>query len=46
MATFALVLSGVVLVIQDIDRPLSGFTLVSHDSIYSAIAGMEADLAR
>jgi len=46
MMTFALVLSGVVLVIQDFDRPLSGFILVSHDSIHSVIIEMEASLSK
>lgn len=43
---FALVLVGVVVVIQDFDSPLSGLIKVSHDNILSVIADMEADLNR
>lgn len=45
MGIFALVLAGVVLVIQDFDRPITGFIHVSHASIESVIAEMEAQLA-
>ena len=34
----------VMLVIQDFDRPITGFIVVSHDSTHSLIAEMEADL--
>jgi hypothetical protein len=44
LSIFALVLSSVMLVIQDFDRPISGFIIVSHDSTHSVIAEMEADL--
>ena len=46
MIIFALVLAGVVLVILDFDRPLSGFIQVSHGSIQSVMADMEAELAK
>jgi len=46
MTMLALVLAGVVTVIQDFDRPLAGLIHVSQDSIYSAIAEMEAGLAK
>ena len=44
LSIFALVLSSVMLVIQDFDRPISGFIIVSHDSTNSVVAEMEADL--
>ena len=46
MTTLALVLAGVATVIQDFDRPLAGFIHVSHESIFSTIAEIEADLAK
>lgn len=46
MTTLVLVLAGVMRVIQDFDRPLSGFIRVSHDTLHSVIAEMEADLAK
>ena len=44
LSIFALVISSVMLVIQDFDRPITGFIVVSHDSTHSLIAEMEADL--
>ena len=44
MTAFALALARVVLVIEDFDRPLSGFIHVSHDSNTATISDMEADL--
>jgi hypothetical protein len=46
MTALALVLAGVMLLIIDFDRPISGFIHVDHDSIHSVIAEMEADLAQ
>lgn len=46
ISALALVLTGVMLVIVDFDRPVSGFVRVSQDSIHSTIADMEADLGR
>ncbi len=46
MITFALVLTGVMLVIHDFDHPVDGFIRVSHDSIISVINEMEADFAQ
>ena len=37
MTIFAMVLSGVVLVIRDFDIPTSGFIVVSHDNIHAVI---------
>jgi len=44
MTVFALALAGVVLVIEDFDRPLSGFIHVSHDSKTATIFDMGAAL--
>ena len=44
LSVFALVLSSVMLVIQDFDRPITGFIIVSHDSTLSVIAEMEENL--
>jgi hypothetical protein len=46
MTTFALVLTGVMLVIHDFDHPIEGFIRVSHESILSVINEIEADLAQ
>jgi len=46
MTPLALVLSGVMFVIMDFDRPVSGFIRVSQASLQSAIAEMEADLGQ
>ena len=46
MTTFALVLSGVMLVIFDFDQPVDGFIRVHHDSISSLINKMEGNLAQ
>ena len=45
MFIFALMLTGVVMVIQDYDRPLKGFIVVSHESILSERKEMEENLA-
>lgn len=45
-ATLALVMVGVMTMIHDYDRPTDGFIRVSHDSLNSVIAEMEAYLAR
>jgi ABC-type dipeptide/oligopeptide/nickel transport system ATPase component len=45
MTALVLVLAGVMLLIVDYDRPISGFIRVSQDSIYSVIAQMQKDLA-
>jgi hypothetical protein len=44
LTIFGVVLTCVMIVIQDFDRPTSGFILVEHDSILTTIAEMEADL--
>ena len=44
MIIFALVLTGIVYVIQDFDRPVDGFILVAHDSLHQLIEEMEAAL--
>ena len=46
MTTFALVLVGVLLIINDFDHPVDGFIRVSHDSINNVINEMEANLAQ
>ena len=46
MTTFALVLVGVLLVINDFDHPVDGFIRVSHSSMTTAIKEMEANLAQ
>ena len=45
-ATLALVLTGVMSMILDYDRPADGFIRLNHNSLIAAIAEMEADLAR
>jgi len=42
--TFALVLSGLMMVILDYDRAIDGFVTVNQESIQSVIAYMEANL--
>ncbi len=44
MTAFALVLSGLMIVILDFDRPNDGLVVVSQYSIQSVISDMEADL--
>jgi hypothetical protein len=44
MTAFALVLSGLMIVILDFDRPNDGLVIVSQYSIQSVISDMEADL--
>jgi hypothetical protein len=44
MSAFALVLTGLMIVIMDFDRPNDGFVIVSNHSIYAVIAEMEANL--
>ena len=46
MTAFALVLSGLMIVILDFDRPNDGLVTVSQYSINSVIAHMEADLGQ
>jgi hypothetical protein len=46
MTTFALVLVGVLLVINDFDHPVDGFIRVNHDSIITLIKEMEANLVQ
>ena len=46
MTAFVLVLSGLMLVILDFDRPNDGFIVISQHSIKSVITHMEADLGR
>jgi hypothetical protein len=46
MTAFALVLSGLMIVILDFDRPNDGLIIVSQHSIESVIEHMEADLGR
>ncbi len=46
MSAFVLVLTALMLVILDFDRPNDGLVIVSNKSIYAAIEQMEADLAR
>ena len=46
MTIFALVLTGVMLVIHDFDHPIDGLILISHDSILSIINEIEANLAQ
>ena len=44
MSAFALVLTGLMLVILDFDRPNEGFVIVKNSSIKAVVAGMEAEL--
>lgn len=44
LTIFGLVLTCVMMVIQDFNRPTSGFIMVEHDTILTIIAEMEADL--
>ena len=46
MTTFALVLTGVMLVILDFDQPLDGFIHISLDSLTNLVNEMEANLAQ
>lgn len=46
MSAFALVLTGLMLVILDFDRPNDGLVIVKHDSITAVIAEMEADIGQ
>lgn len=46
MTAFALVLTLIMFVIQDYDRPLEGMIKVPHDSLNFVILEMEAELAR
>lgn len=46
MTIFALVLVGVLLVINDFDHPVDGFIRVSHSSMITVIKEMEANLAQ
>ena len=44
MTTLTLVLTGLMLIILDFDRPLDGAVIVNQQSLNSVIAAMEADL--
>jgi len=46
MSAFALVLTFLMIVILDFDRPNDGFVVVSNSSIEAVVAEMEADLGR
>jgi len=46
MTTFALVLVGVLLVINDFDHPVDGFIRVNHESLTNIVNEMEANLAQ
>lgn len=46
MTTFALVLSFIMLVIQDFDRPREGMIRVPHDTLHFVILEMETELAQ
>lgn len=46
MTTFALVLTCLMIVILDFDRPNDGLVVVKHGAINSLIADMEADLGK
>ena len=46
MSAFALVLTFLMIVILDFDRPNDGFVVVSNLSIEAAVAEMEADLGK
>ena len=44
MSALILVLTSLMLVILDFDRPNDGIVIISHDQIFAVIAEMEADL--
>ena len=46
MTTFAFVLTLIMLVIQDFDRPLEGWIIISQDSLLAAIHEMESELVQ
>ena len=46
MSAFALVLTGLMLMILDFDRPNDGLIIVEHTSIKAVIADIEAELGR
>jgi hypothetical protein len=46
MTTFALILTLIMLVIQDFDRPLEGWIRISQDSLRAVIFEMETELAQ
>lgn len=46
MTAFVLVLSGMITIILDFDRPNDGLVLVKQQSIKNAITHMEADLVQ
>jgi hypothetical protein len=46
MTAFTLVLSAVIIVIIDFDKPQGGFIRVSHEPLVAVIHDMEADLAK